>query len=162
MLSSFPPFSGHPQLGRTFQHPAAALGGCSRDKVCAQLLLTGAPVGSSARSLAADTCDDAWLLFRRQPATPTQQLCKHSQPCRCLSSSTQRATEGLRVQKPFAVFSRSRPGCLHCQPCINRLATALSAGGNRADSSGGECDLSGLESSDLTHHCKYQSSLLVK
>lgn len=53
------------------------------------------------------------------------------------SSSIQCATEGLPVQSPFAVFSPSGSGCLHCQPCVSRLATALSAGGNKADSSGG-------------------------
>lgn len=31
---------------------------------------------------------------------------------------------------------RARSGCLHCQPCINRLATALLAGGNKADGLG--------------------------
>lgn len=159
MLFSFPPFSGHPQLSRTFQHPAATLGGCCRDELCAELSLTRAPAGSCALSLAADTRAGAWLPFRRQPAIPTQRLCKHSQPCRCLPAASNVTQRGSQSKKPFAVFSRSRSGCLHCHPCMNRLSFQLEGTRQAVQE---ECDLSELESSDLKHHCKYQNSLLVK
>lgn len=135
-FSSFSLFCGHSWLSRAFQHPITTLRGCSKNKLCVLLSLTRAPLGFSAHLFIPDA-HDAWLLFRRKTAINTQQLCKYSQCCRCLPTASNTPYWVFESKSPLLFSLWAWSSCLHCQPCINRLATALLAGGSKADSLGG-------------------------